>query len=138
MKVIQELIAYFDRRGKLTPGHIERLLKQGFLASEAPGNMVGLCDQAGQTYYFRVDGRTPAPFGGPTFTRETPPSPPPPYMPGPSGWEKRRSSRSRWSSRCRTTRAPSATASTPTSLALSTRLTGSIRYSLQGLYRLKR
>ena len=57
MKVIQELIAYFDRRGKLTPVHIERLLKQGFLASEAPGNMVGLCDQAGQTYYFLVDGQ---------------------------------------------------------------------------------
>jgi hypothetical protein len=57
MKVIQELIAYFDRRGRLTPDHIERLLKQGFLASEAPANMTGLCEQAGQTYYFRVDGQ---------------------------------------------------------------------------------
>ena len=57
MKVIQELIAYFDRRGKLTPDDLEKLLRQGFLASEAPGNMTGLCDQVGQTYYFRVDGQ---------------------------------------------------------------------------------
>src|SRR5262245_8805183 len=57
MKVIQELIAYFDRRGRLSPGDVDRLLQQGFLASEAPGNMTGLCDQAGQTYYFRVDGQ---------------------------------------------------------------------------------
>jgi hypothetical protein len=57
MKVIQELISYFDRRGKLTPEHIERLLRHGFLASEDPGNMIGLCEQSGQTYYFRVDGQ---------------------------------------------------------------------------------
>src|SRR5262249_3402321 len=57
MKVIQELIAYFDRRRKLTPDDLEKLLRQGFLASEAPGNMTRLCDQVGQTYYFRVDGQ---------------------------------------------------------------------------------
>jgi hypothetical protein len=57
MKVIQELIAYFDRRGKLTPAQIEKLLKQGLLASEAPDNMVALGHQIGQTFYFRVHGQ---------------------------------------------------------------------------------
>jgi hypothetical protein len=56
MKVIQELIAYFDRRGKLTPAQIEKLLQQGLLAADAPDNLVSLCDQVGQTFYFRVLG----------------------------------------------------------------------------------
>src|SRR5262245_29236550 len=56
MKVIQELIAYFDRQGKLTPAHMEKLLQQGLLASDAPDNMAALCGRIGQTYYFRVYG----------------------------------------------------------------------------------
>jgi hypothetical protein len=64
MKVIQELIAYFDRRGKLSPEDLERLLRQGFLASEAPGNMARFCDQVGQTYYFRVEGKDSGPVWG--------------------------------------------------------------------------
>ncbi|MBY0524769.1 MAG: hypothetical protein K2R98_15295 [Gemmataceae bacterium] len=56
MKVIQELAAYFERRGMLTRTHIDRLLRKGFLAIEAPSTMVGLCDEVGQTYYFRIRG----------------------------------------------------------------------------------
>jgi hypothetical protein len=56
MKVIQELIAYFDRRGKLTPKQMEKLLKQGLLAADAPDNLVTLCNQVGKTFYFRVHG----------------------------------------------------------------------------------
>ncbi len=56
MKVIQELVAYFERRGKLTAKQLEHLLEQGFLAADAPHNMVALCNQAGQIYYFRVHG----------------------------------------------------------------------------------
>jgi hypothetical protein len=56
MKVIQELIAYFDRRGKLTPEQLDKLLKQGLLASDAPDSMVAICDQVGKTFYFRVHG----------------------------------------------------------------------------------
>lgn len=57
MKAIQELIGYFERRGKLKPAQIDKLLQKGYLAFEAPTNMVGLCDQLGQTYYFRVLGQ---------------------------------------------------------------------------------
>jgi hypothetical protein len=58
MKVIQELIAYFERRGRLTGTEIRKLLDQGLLAGDAPLNMVALCDQIGATYYFRVVGET--------------------------------------------------------------------------------
>src|SRR2546421_11998622 len=58
MKVIQELVSYFERKGKLTEKQIENLLKKGFLASEAPATMIGLCEQVGQTYYFQVTGDT--------------------------------------------------------------------------------
>jgi hypothetical protein len=58
MKVIQELVAYFERRGRLTGPQIRKLLDQGLLAGDAPPNMVALCDQVGSTFYFRVVGDT--------------------------------------------------------------------------------
>ncbi len=56
MKVIQELVAYFERRGRLTRFQIRKLLDQGLLAGDAPPNMLNLCDRVGSTYYFRVTG----------------------------------------------------------------------------------
>jgi len=56
MKVIQELIAYFERRGRLTPPQIHKLLDQGLLAGDAPPNMLGLCEPIGATYYSLVSG----------------------------------------------------------------------------------
>jgi hypothetical protein len=56
MKVIQELVAYFERRGRLTPAQVRKLVDQGLLAGDGPPTMVGLCDAAGATYYFRVTG----------------------------------------------------------------------------------
>ncbi len=58
MKVIQELVAYFDRRQQLTPKQLRKLLDQGFLASDAPPTMIDLCEPVGATYYFRVKGST--------------------------------------------------------------------------------
>jgi hypothetical protein len=57
MKVVQELVTYFDRRGKLSPKHLRKLLDQGLLAADAPATMHGLCDSVGMTYYFRVTGQ---------------------------------------------------------------------------------
>lgn len=56
MKVVQELVAYFDRRGKLSRRQLRRLLEQNFVASDAPATMHGLCETVGSTYYFRVTG----------------------------------------------------------------------------------
>jgi hypothetical protein len=56
MKAVQELVAYFDRRGKLSRKELRKLLEQNFIASDAPTSMHGLCDNPGATYYFRVTG----------------------------------------------------------------------------------
>lgn len=64
MRVMQELVAYFDRSGKLSPRQMRRLLDQGFLASDAPQTMVDLCDRVGAVYYFRVTGDTNGPLWG--------------------------------------------------------------------------
>ena len=58
MKVVQDLIAYFDRSGKLSRRQLRRLLEQSSVASDAPTNMRGLCETVGATYYFRVMGIT--------------------------------------------------------------------------------
>jgi hypothetical protein len=64
MRVMQELVAYFDRAGRLTPKQMRRLLDQGFLASDAPQTMLDLCDRVGAVYYFRVTGDTNGPLWG--------------------------------------------------------------------------
>src|SRR5262245_15205747 len=56
MKVIQELIAYFDRRGQLTPKQLVNLLRKGLLASAPAASLVYVGGRVGQTYYFRVHG----------------------------------------------------------------------------------
>ena len=56
MKAVQELVSYFDRRGKLSTKQIRKLLDGGFLAADAPDNMVELGDDIGATFYFRVCG----------------------------------------------------------------------------------
>ena len=56
MKVIQELVAYFDRRGRLTPTQMSVLLEQGLLATDAPRNMVEHAVAVGTKFYFRVTG----------------------------------------------------------------------------------
>ena len=58
MKVMHDLVAYFDRRKKLSRRQLRKLLEQNFVASEAPANMHGLCETVGATYYFRVTGVT--------------------------------------------------------------------------------
>ncbi len=64
MKVMQELVAYFDRKGALSPRQIRSLLDQGLLASDAPPNMLGLAEDVGTTYYFRVTGEASGPLWG--------------------------------------------------------------------------
>ena len=64
MKVVQELVAYFDRRGRLTKKQIRQLLDQGLLAADAPLTMIDLCDPVGATYYFRVTGEATGPLWG--------------------------------------------------------------------------
>ena len=64
MKVVQELVAYFDRRGELSQKQLRKLLDQGFLAADAPPTMLELCEPVGATFYFRVRGETEGPLWG--------------------------------------------------------------------------
>ena len=58
MKVIQELVAHFERQKQLSNDEIKALLDQGLLASDAPARIQDLCDTPGTTYYFRLTGAT--------------------------------------------------------------------------------
>lgn len=72
MKVVQELVAYFDRRGELSKTHLRKLLDQGFLAADAPPTMLDLCDAVGATFYFRVKGAVEGPlWGTDTYTGDS-------------------------------------------------------------------
>lgn len=64
MKAVQELVSYFERRGKLSPRRIRKLLDGGFLAADAPVNMVDLSDEVGASFYFRICGNTNGPLWG--------------------------------------------------------------------------
>ena len=64
MKVVQELVAYFDRRGQLSKKEVRQLLEQGYLAADAPPHMLELAGTVGATYYFRVRGETDGPLWG--------------------------------------------------------------------------
>ena len=56
MKAVQELVSYFDRRGKLSKAQIRRILDRGLLAADAPTTMQALGDSVGASFYFRVTG----------------------------------------------------------------------------------
>ena len=64
MKVIQEMVAYFDRRGRLSKREVRQLLDKGYLASDAPPNLLELAGTVGATYYFRIHGQTEGPLWG--------------------------------------------------------------------------
>lgn len=72
MKAVQELVAYFDKRGKLTSRQLKKLLDQGHVATDAPPNMHGLCDVKGATFYFRITGLAEGQvWGTDTYTRDS-------------------------------------------------------------------
>lgn len=72
MKVVQDLVAYFDTRGKLSPRQLKTLLDKNGIAAEAPFNMNGLCDVTGAVFYFRVTGTTEGQiWGTDTYTRDS-------------------------------------------------------------------
>jgi hypothetical protein len=72
MKVVQELVSYFDRNGKLSRRELRKLLIQNGVATDAPVNMNGLCDTVGAVYYFRVTGVTEGQiWGTDTYTRDS-------------------------------------------------------------------
>jgi hypothetical protein len=64
MKVIQELVQYFDRRGLLDAADLAALNEQGLLAQDAPRTMLEHCGRIGRAWHFRVVGDTEGPVWG--------------------------------------------------------------------------
>jgi len=58
MKVVQELVSYFDRKGTLSRRQLRDILDKHYVATDAPATMHGLCEKMGATFYFRVTGVT--------------------------------------------------------------------------------
>ena len=72
MKVVQELVAYFDNRGKLSSRQLKSMLDKNFVASDAPSSMHTLSETVGATFYFRVTGTTDGQiWGTDTYTRDS-------------------------------------------------------------------
>ena len=72
MKAVQELVAYFDRKGRLSSRQLKRLLDSNYVASEPPSSMHGLCGRPGATYYFRITGATEGTvWGTDVYTRDS-------------------------------------------------------------------
>jgi hypothetical protein len=72
MKVVHELVTYFDTRAKLSPRQLRRMLDTGKVASDPPNSMHGLCDVTGAVYYFRVTGVAEGQvWGTDTYTRDS-------------------------------------------------------------------
>jgi LCCL domain len=72
MKAVQELVAYFDRKGQLSRRQLKQLLEQNYVASDAPNGMHGLCGTVGATYYFRITGGVDGTvWGTDVYTRDS-------------------------------------------------------------------
>ncbi len=72
MKAVQELVAYFDRKGQLSRRQLKKLLEDNHVAAEAPHSMNGLCGSVGATFYFRVTGVAEGQvWGTDTYTRDS-------------------------------------------------------------------
>lgn len=72
MKAVQELVAYFDRKGKLSSRQLKTLLDKNYVAADAPSGMHGLCGTIGATYYFRITGQLEGTvWGTDVYTRDS-------------------------------------------------------------------
>jgi len=64
MKVIQQLIAYFEERGRLTRKQVKELIAKGYWGQYTPGELRTLERKVGQTFLFQVAGETHGPLWG--------------------------------------------------------------------------
>jgi len=64
MKAIQQLIAYFEERGRLTRSQIEQLIERGYWGQYTPGELRSVESQVGQSFLSQVAGDTMGPLWG--------------------------------------------------------------------------
>jgi hypothetical protein len=72
MKAVHELVAYFDRRGRLSRRQLRKLLDQNMVATDPPPNLFGMCGTVGATYYFKITGALEGQvWGTDVYTRDS-------------------------------------------------------------------
>jgi hypothetical protein len=72
MQVVQEIVAYFDKKGEMSSRELKRILDKGQVASDVPGNMSTLSDVVGTVYYFRATGMLEGQvWGSGPYTRDS-------------------------------------------------------------------
>ncbi|HYT93243.1 MAG TPA: LCCL domain-containing protein [Gemmataceae bacterium] len=64
MKVIQQLIDYFEVRGKLGSRQKDQLIKKGYWKLHDPNEVQSLAQQVGQEFLFEVTGEPHGPLWG--------------------------------------------------------------------------
>jgi len=64
MKVIQQLIAYFEEKGKLRPLQIRELVRRGYWAQHTTDDLRSLERKIGQSFFFQVTGEEHGPLWG--------------------------------------------------------------------------
>ena len=63
MKVIQQLIAYLEARGRLTPKQIQQLVAKGYTGQYTAADLRALEQKYGESFFFQVS----ADFNGPLW-----------------------------------------------------------------------
>lgn len=72
MKVIQQIIAYLESRGRLHPRQIEQLVARGYWGQYTNADLRALEKQVGQSFFFQVTGDNRGPvWGTDTYTSDS-------------------------------------------------------------------
>jgi LCCL domain len=64
MKVIQQLIAYFEERRKLSPRQLHELAEKGYWGQYTEADLRSLERKIGQSFFFQVTGEEHGPLWG--------------------------------------------------------------------------
>ena len=72
MKVIQQLIGYFEERGKLKRRQVEELVSKGYWGHYSGADLRALETRIGQSFFFQVTGEAHGPlWGTDTYTSDS-------------------------------------------------------------------
>lgn len=64
MKAIQQLISYFEERGRLSPAQVEQLVAKGYWGEYTPADLRSLEQRIGQSFIFQATGNDRGPLWG--------------------------------------------------------------------------
>ncbi len=64
MKVIEQLIAYFEERGRLTPQQLAQLVEKGYWGQYTSADLRSLEKKIDQSFFFQVTGEANGPVWG--------------------------------------------------------------------------